>query len=39
METNLLNLIQLDSLHINMYFSLFNIFEENEFNDRKKQNI
>ena len=36
METNLLNKIQFNSLHINIWFSSLNIFEENEFYENKK---
>ena len=35
--TNLLNKIQFDSLYINMWFSLLNTFEENEFYEIKSE--
>ena len=35
--TNLLNKIQFESLYINMWFSLLNTFEENEFYEIKSE--
>ena len=39
LKTNLLSKIQLNSLNINMWLFLLNVFEENHFYEIKKRNI